>query len=307
MQYYNSYTDSYGFVHSIDMVYCEYMSFFSPGPLLEKLQAFHSDFPDVEYAEFLNRPCHSKYSYYLDAVRFDGVFIEFGKYNNYDKVSGTFDLIPMFQIRFNPNKYMHLDWFRALLLLVLDCGSSGSLRNYDYAIDIPVALSAVQLFDCRREKGLYKGTRYYGQSGRHGYVKVYDKYKDLFRKGEVVNAPLTRVEQTIFSSQPLHLEPIYVMDQKLLDDFSDLKETERAIVEMYSILAANHISYDLTLGRKMHNKLRPYLFGGYRKVEYADILELLLANIHKILKVDLIYVDENGFFQVDENDPLPFD
>lgn len=307
MDYYNSYTDPMGFVHSIDMVYAEYMTWCSVPVLLGKLRAFHEQFSAVEYVEYLDRPYHSKWSYYLDAVKFDGVYIEFGKYNNYDKVSGTFDLINMFQIRFNPNKYMSLDWFQALLLILIDVGSSGRLRKYDYAIDIRAPMAAVQLFNCRREPGLYKGTRYYGQAGRHGYTKVYDKYKDLFRQGIVVDAPLTRVEQTIFTNHTLALEEIWVMDDKLRENYGDLKDTEISIIEMYSMLKVCGIAYDLKLGRKMQAKLQPYLYGGYKKVEYSDILELLLANIRKYMHVDLIVKDENGFLLMEDDEDLPFD
>ncbi len=307
MDYYFPYKDSDGFVHSIDMVYCEYFSFVSPEVLLSRLQEFHSEFPDLEYAEFLERPFHSKYSFYRSAVRFEGVFIEFGKYKHYDRESKTFSLLPMFQVRFNPNKYMSLDWFQALLLMLLDYGSSGVLRKYDYAIDLDVPLDAIQLFDCRREKGLYKGTRYYGQSGRHGYIKMYDKFKDLFRQGVLVSSPLVRVEQTIISNQPVHLEPIYVMDKKLLDDYSELKDTDRAIVEMYSILVANNISYDLSLGRGKHEKLQPYLYGGYKVVKYADILDMLLKNIRDKLQLDQIVVDEQGFITLADDEYNPFE
>lgn len=307
MQYYFPYTDADGFVHSIDMVYCEYFSFCSPDVLLGKLQEFQNGHPNLEYLEMLSRPFHSKYHYYRDAVRFDGVFIEFGKYNNYDKVSKSFDLLNMFQVRFNPNKYMNLDWFQELLVLLLDCGSSGTLRKYDYAVDLPVPLDAVQLFDCRREKGLYKGTRYFGQAGRHGYIKVYDKFKDLFSKGEVIDAPLTRVEQTFLGNQEVHLENIYVLDRLICDDFSNLKDTDRAIVEMYAMLKANGLKYDLSLGRVKTLKLQRYLSGGYKMVEYSDILSLLLKNIRKVLHVDELSVDADGFMVCELEEELPFD
>lgn len=307
MDYYFPYTDSDGFVHSIDMVYCEYFSFCSPEVLLSRLQEFHLGYPDLEYAEFLERPFHSKYSFYRSAVRLEGVFVEFGKYTDYDREKKIFRLLPMFQIRFNPNKYMALDWFRALLLILLDLGSSGVLRKYDYAIDLNVPQDAVQLFDCRREKGLFKGTRYFGQAGRHGYIKIYDKFKDLFRQGMLVEAPLTRVEQTFLSGQAVHLEPIYVMDRKLLEDFSGLKDTDRAIIEMYSILMANGISYELSLGRGKSEKLRPYLYGGYKLVQYGDILDMLLKNIRQKLQLDQIIVDEAGFMTLADDEPIPFE
>lgn len=306
MKYYNPYTDNMGCVHSIDMVYCEYFCFYSPEIMVDKFREFNTSHPDLEYTEMLDRACHSKYSYYKDAVRFSGVFIEFGRYNNYDKATKTFDLLPMLQIRFNPNKYMDYDWFSDLLSLISSCCNSGRLRKYDYAIDLPVPMNAVQLFDCRREPGLFKGTRYYGQQGRHGYIKIYDKYKDMFRQGIVVDVPLTRVEQTLFNGQPLRLEKIYIMDNNLITDYSSLKDTERAIVEMYSMLMANNLHYDLNLGRKMSVKLKPYLYGGYKLIDYSNILDLLLSNLCKVLHADMLVTDSDGFISIDSEDELLF-
>lgn len=60
----------------------------------------------VLLTEYLDQKPQTHYEYYLDNINFGGTYIRLGRYKNYDKMSKTFDML-MFQIRVNPNKYMH--------------------------------------------------------------------------------------------------------------------------------------------------------------------------------------------------------
>ena len=311
MKYYNSVIDKQDYIHSIDMVYVEYFSYCSPKVIVETVQGIHEKYPMLKYQEHLGRTPHSKYDYYLDGIAIGGVYISAGKYTNYDKVTKTFDILPMFEIRVNPNKYLDEDWFQELLSRLLENASSGILRKYDYALDIPKEIKCVKVFDTRKELGIYKGTYYYGQTGRHGYLKIYDKQKDMKRQNEEIGV-LTRVEHTIMGAKNPSLENVYVLDnENVKEDFGKLKDTDKAIVEMYLQLKALGYDYDLKLGRKKKDKLLPYIQGEYKLVEYGDILEKLVENIKKVFKVSdfSMETDENGFLQVPPNmlEELPFD
>ena len=311
MKYYNSVIDKQDYIHSIDMVYVEYFSYCSPKVIVETVQGIHEKYPMLKYQEHLGRTPHSKYDYYLDGIAIGGVYISAGKYTNYDKVTKTFDILPMFEIRVNPNKYFDEDWFQELLSRLLENASSGILRKYDYALDIPKEIKCVKVFDTRKELGIYKGTYYYGQTGRHGYLKIYDKQKDMKRQNEEIGV-LTRVEHTIMGAKNPSLENVYVLDnENVKEDFGKLKDTDKAIVEMYLQLKALGYDYDLKLGRKKKDKLLPYIQGEYKLVEYGDILEKLVENIKKVFKVSdfSMETDENGFLQVPPNmlEELPFD
>lgn len=311
MQYYNSFTDDMGYIHSIDMIYVEYFSYVNPKAIIDIVQGIHFKYPALSYQEHLGRSPHSKYDYYLDGIAIGGVYISAGKYHNYDKITNTFDILPMFELRVNPNKYFDEEWFQELLKELLKNASSGILRKYDYALDIPKDIKCVKVFDSKKEIGIYKGTYYYGQMGRHGYLKIYDKQKDMKRKKEEIGV-LTRVEHTIYPGKKLSLEHIYVLDSEVLKNDGKLNDTDTAIVEMYLQLKALGIDYDLKLGRVKKEKLRPYILGQYRLVDYGDILEKLVENIKLVFKAsDVntgIETDENGFIQVSPEQiaELPF-
>lgn len=306
MKYYNQKVSTQGFIHSIDMVYVQYFSRISPKGLLEEIRKLHEQFPSVRYEEHLDRPRHSKYDFFIDGVAFGGAYIDMGKYTDYDKNTKTFHLLPMFQLRVNPNKYMHEEWFKALLRTLLSYGSSGYLRKYDYAVDVPLTPDLVQVFKTRKEKGLYKGTRYFGQAGRHGYCKVYDKQADMKRQGEEIE-PLTRIEHTLFGGKEVSLEEVYILTEKTVkNDLTALKDTERAIVTMYRELKALGSDYELVLGRKMMEKLKDYITGNYVVLDYGAILDELLEHIKTVFDCTDIVPQDSDFLQVDDED-LPFD
>lgn len=313
MRYYNFITDEMGYIHSIDMVYIEYFSYCKPKDIVKIVQDIHAKYPLLKYQEHLDRVPHSKYDYYLDGIAIGGVYVSAGKYSNYDKMSGTFDILNMFELRVNPNKHFEEEWFQELLKKLLDNAIEGILRKYDYAVDIPKEMKCVKVLDSKKELGIYKGTYYYGQTGRHGYLKIYDKQKDMKRQKEEIGV-LTRVEHTIFTKNKPSLENVYILESEALKNDGKLNDTDTAIVEMYLQLKALGIEYDLKLGRVKKDKLRPYIQGKYSKLEYGDILEKLVENIKSVFKVNVsvheeMRLDSDGFIEVTEDmlAELPFD
>lgn len=308
MEYFYSFSDSFGCVHSIDMVYAEYFCVSSKG-IIEIVQRIHEKYPMLKYQEHLDRlPC-SKWDFYLDAISIGGVYVSAGKAVDYDAENKKFRTLNMYQIRVNPNKYMCEDWFSELLADLLEVSYDGWIRKYDYAIDIPKDMKSVQILDTKKEPGLYKGTRYYGQAGRHGYVKVYDKQKDMKRQGVDMDT-LTRVEHTLFTAKEPSLENIYILSNDRLEtDYASLKDTEKAIVEMYMQLQTLGFDYKLKLGRKMSKKLEPYLHGQYVKLDYGRYLPILLDYIKCAFKAheSRLEFDGDEFVQVGDLDDLPFD
>lgn len=305
INYYKPIVDGKGYVHSIDMVYIEYFSYAKPEVIIDLVRKLHEKYPALNYNEHLGRQPHSRFDYYLDGVALGGAYVHAGKYTNYDKVSKTFDILPMFELRVNPNKYFHEAWFQELLSVLLSNASSGMLRKYDYAVDIPTEPKHVKVLESKKEPGLYKGTRYYGQDGRHGYLKVYDKQKDMQRQ-KVDIPPLTRVEHTLFAKKEISLEKVYVLENACLKgDYSDLNDTERCIVEMYLELKALGSTYEPKLGRKMTHKLKEYISGQYALLDYGNILDLLLENIRVVFRATDILTDDEGFMQVSDED-IPF-
>lgn len=316
MLYFNPIVDAFGYTHTIDMIYIEYLIKGSWKEILGIVRGLHDKYPDLSYMEYLDRKPCSKYDFYLDAVAVGGVYVQLGKYTNYDAVTKTFDLLDMCQLRVNPNKHMHEDWFKELLNQLLLYNGGAFIRKYDYAIDLEEEQKNVQIFDTRKEKGLYKGTRYYGQRNRHGFTKVYNKANELKKNNIECPEVLTRIEYTLFGGMMPSLEKVSINVDETLDSSVTLKDTERAIVDMYRILQTQGINYDLKLGRKMAAKLRPFLQGKFRELDYGNYLEKLLEKMQDVFCAYLdelpvpstaLPVDVDGFVNCDGMEELPFD
>lgn len=328
LKYYNPIVDTYGYTHSIDMVYVEYLLMCDWKYMLDMVRETHGKYPEVSYHEYLDRSPCSKYDFYLNAVAIGGVYFQFGKYRALFTDTGdkfvykakSYELLNMCQLRVNPNKHMHEGWFRGLLDKLLYQNGGGYVRKYDYAIDLQVAQKDVQIFDSRKEKGLYKGTRYYGQAGRHGYVKIYNKAKELQKLGVDCPDTLTRVEYTLFNNVMPSLEKVSVCYDDELNNSVVLNDTDRAIVDMYRILVTQGIQYDLNLSRRKEAKLRPFLQGKFRELDYGSCLEHLLDHVKDVFCAHLeelpdvglnvsspLPTDADGFVCVDGMEGLPFD
>ena len=90
----------------------------------------------------------------------------------------------------------------------------------------------------------------------------------------------------------------------------------RAIIDMYRLLQEYGIRYDLKLGRDKSTKLRPFLQGTFRTLEYEDYLEKLLEKMQDVFCAYLdelpvpstaLPVDDDGFVSCDGMEELPFD
>ncbi|EOJ4528197.1 hypothetical protein ACKKL3_004419, partial [Shigella flexneri] len=104
----------------------------------------------------------------------------------------------MMRFKINPNKHIGSPAVQVVLDFIREWCTDGYLVRWDYAIDVPVKIADVMVIGSRKEKGLYKGTRYYGQRHKHGYLKVYDKQRE-----QGLDDVLTRIEYTFEAGLPL--------------------------------------------------------------------------------------------------------
>lgn len=97
-------------------------------------------------------------------------------------------------IEFNPNKVAKDARFWALLDKIAPEVAHASLKRFDLALDVRVPRNAVRM---EKDKRMYKSvisngiTEYLGVKNTAGYVKVYDKAKEMGGEGD-----LTRIELT---------------------------------------------------------------------------------------------------------------
>ena len=184
MEYFFKKIDSNGFIHSIDNVvltyYVESIGLKSIDTLIGCIHLLRDKYKDsVNYYEKLNVTACSKYSFYQNIIHLDdGIFLMIGHYGDYDKEKKEMYIFPLMQLEINPNKHFGKEIFNDLMDIINDSCYDCSLKRYDYAIDVPYNTDDVIVFNSRKEKGLYKGTRYFGQRNRNGYCRIYDKAKE---------------------------------------------------------------------------------------------------------------------------------
>lgn len=300
--YYFSIYDKYNYCHSIDNCVLNYYLYISVESAIEILHNLGSC--RNTYWERLNCSSCAKWSFYQNHIHFDdGMYIKVGHYTEYDKTKKKFHLLPMLCLEVNPNKHYEKESFKEILSFLKEYCNSGTLIRYDYAIDIPLDISKVKIFNTRKEKGLYKGTFYFGQRNSHGFCKIYDKGKE---RG--LDSSLTRIEHTLVFNKKLSLEKFCVLDSSFVCDYSDLKSLMKCVVAMsYKIRALGGCPDDelQLLDRNTRYKLKEYLYGNYVEYEYdLSILDSLLKKIKELFYIDDVMVDENGFLQYCGDSPF---
>lgn len=216
-------------------------------------------------------------------------------------------LLPMFSLEVNPNKHYEKESYKEILEFIKMHCNSGDLVRVDYAIDIPLALDDIQVFKTRKEKGLYKGTRYFGQRNQNGFCKIYDKGKEI---GEERN--LTRVEHTLVLSKKLSLEKFCYKDNSINDKELEslsgvLQSLVMACLEIKSLGGDYRKCLD-KIHRETRYKIEPFLSGGYSEYVYdTSILEKLLKRIKEEFFIeDDFYEDEDGFLHFIGECPFDF-
>lgn len=321
MDYYFSQKDPSGYIHSIDNLimtyYVENLGTKCLLDIISKLQEIHSKYSDLVYWEkFDINPCR-KYSFYQHAVHMDdGIYILLGHYVDYDREEKKATVFPMLRLELNPNKHAKKTVLKDVMALINKICYDGVLTKYDYAVDIPLPPDYVAVFGSNKEKGLFKGTRYFGQRNKNGYCRIYDKQEE-----QGLDYPLTRVEHTVSTTKTtkkLSLEKVYIKSES--EELEKLSKTDAVIVELCTTLKANNIDFEDILNkldRRKKKTIMSHLQGnGYKPLEYdKKIHDELLQQVYKEFGVkevveeqEELKTDESGFIDMENNNfEVPFD
>lgn len=316
MDYFYSIKDDNGYIHSIDnciVIYSLYSSTYIK-LFMDYLHVLRDKYNlDSEYWERLNCAACSHWSWFTNHVHLcNGVYLSIGKYNALN-VKDDKLIVPVVKLEINLNKHHDKPCYIELNKWLIDNSGEITLNKYDYAIDIPANIKDVKVFGSNKERGLYKGTRYYGQRNKNGYCKIYDKQKE-----QNLEYSLTRVEHTISPDnnkyKNLSLENVYIKSNNKDIEIS-MNDTDKCIISMIKSLEVygeNTEQYIDMLGRKKKARILTLLNGyKYEKLIYnKDILTDLLQHIKDLIQFQEIktktFVDKNGFMQIDDVS-LPFD
>ena len=320
MKYFLSEVDEFGYTHSIDNLVIVY----DINPLYQNdyldimIDSIHnlrdSYKGSLNYWERLNVNACSKYSWYCNHIHLDdGIYLSLGHYRDGLKEKATYVIFPLLKLEINPNKHYEKLVFKDLQKIINRFCLSGMLKKYDYAIDIPCGISDVQIFNTRKEPGLYKGTRYYGQRSRDGYVKIYDKTKE-----SGLDVPLTRVEHTfdmVKHSKDKSFTSFHVLQPDLQFSYEDISKTDFVIVSLCNLLKANNIDFMNVLrglDKRKKKKVIEYLNGGYKEITFNQAIhDRLISQVMDKFNVVSPEEEEKAsgdeFVKLEEDVVLPWD
>lgn len=318
MKYFISGTDKNGYYYTIDNLILEYTLKHPNEDIIGFLHDLIEKYPDIkqnEYYEHLNKPYSSHWQYFNNKVHLCiGCTIWFGKWtvNN----EGAKTCFPVLRVEFNPNKHMEKPIILDLFAWIYQIYGDAILRKYDFAIDIKCKKEDVQIIGSRKEKGLYKGSRYYGQRNKDGYCKIYDKKVE-----SDLDYDLTRVEHTFVHNkkgdhkkQGVSFENIFI---KQVSENVKLKSpTSQALYEMCLLFKANNIDFDNILDildkRKKKEIIEALQGGAYKKLEVDfNLHDKLIDQVYDVFHINKLHKplveDENGFVVCPDDLDLPFE
>lgn len=316
MEYFTKQIDKYGFTHSIDNLLIEYITIggnVAMEKILKNVIALHDKYEVFDYYENLNlKPC-SKFQFAQHRVHLDvGINLLFGTYINYAKPSESLlTVYPTVKLEINPNKHINKPIVKELVKMLIEYSGDVNLVKYDYAIDIPLKPCEVYNIGSRKEKGLYKGTRYFGQRNKNGYCKIYDKQLE---RG--LDEPLTRVEHTIScskgSTKSISFEPIYFKKKCFDQTEKKITPSDKVILELAQACIVNGIDVDDILDkldkRKRKDIKEQLVNGSFEHLEFDQaILDKLLAKVFEYFAIKQLKIEAEEFQPVPEDEPLPFD
>lgn len=310
--YKNEQTDTHGFIHSIDNIVVDY--YLTCSYKTATILLF-----DVLNSYGFNKETNAKldvlpsfrYEYYRNLIWFEGITFSLGKYSKYDKVTGTWFELDVMRFKVNPNKHDGTPLMDSVVQYIRDNCKDGYLVRYDYAIDIKCSLTDVVVLGSRKEKGLYKGTRYLGQRHKHGYCKIYDKQLE-----QHLDTELTRIEYTFCSDNIPVFDDILirapVSSQNGREPLSQQARLYLDMLQEIDALGGNTESYMQRINYRTRKKIEPYLYTGIRLQVDSYILDYLLKFIFDRFIIspadrEVNHGDEDFITDFETDLPLPFD
>lgn len=250
--------------HSIDNLVVEYVvkSFRTETVLDELSKIFADTIPGWEREKNCkeNLPACTKYQFFRSAIWGGGYSIQYGHYQDFDKLTREWSEYPLLRVKFNPNKWMNSPVFARLIAWLDAWCDNGVIVKFDYAVDVPCRIRDIEVHS-RKEAGLYKGTRYYGQRNKHGRLKIYDKKAE-----SELEQDTARVEWTFCFGKSIVFDDVVWMTNgpAPLPDVTELGSQSYALARM--ILTIRSLGGDprealSLLNYRTQKKLEPYTIG----------------------------------------------
>ncbi len=172
-------------------------------------------------------------------------------------------------IEFNPNKVMPSKTFDFLFEFIRFNSKHLDLVRFDLSCDIPIRREYLRLVKDNRKFNLlvnsisnYDFSEYLGFRNTNGFIKLYNKTIE-----SSLDYFCTRLEITLENfnySNYLKVSPKIFMPKNInIFEFQKLKNTEIVILNYLVNDTLNCVVNFKMLGRKMQEKLKPYVFEDY--------------------------------------------
>ena len=215
------------------------------------------------------------------------------------------------QFKINPNKRHDSDLFKMLMDMVKEVSYEGYIDCIDYAIDVACNINDVVVLRSRKEYGEYKGTRYYGQRGQNGMVRIYNK---MIEAG--LDYELTRIETRWKTSKKFSSVDFGIVNRGIKQSEQKLSVSTGLMLEMLQelkLLGSDNI--DKYLNRMVfqtRKQIIEQVHGDLVKYEYYLVyLNKLLDDIKELYNCEVPEVPEldfsDEFMFVDTDEKLPWE
>lgn len=160
----------------------------------------------------------SEYHYRLNIGKGAGAITVSYKHNSAKSVDDKYTM----RLEFNPQKSgeMHVEFFK--IYNSLFSHHPKTVKQFDVAFDVPLNINSIFAYSFTgRDKSYFKNTLYFGCSGKHGRLKIYDKKKELEEQQGVVKAVehLTRVEYTVKLTDALTVQVLSKLELQLNEEY----------------------------------------------------------------------------------------
>lgn len=285
IRYFKQYIDDKKFVHSIDNVICIYDLRVSYNTVLERIKSIVDVVKPSKYFEKLNNlPC-TKYQFWVHTLNIDSCYICLGRHNEkgteVDTGKKAWYQLDKMRIEINPNKWHDTNLFKMLMDMVLEVAYEGYIDCVDYAIDVPFNLNDIVVLKSRKEYGEYKGTKYYGQRGKNGMVRIYNKMIE-----SNLNYELTRIETRWKTKDKFSSVDFGLIHRNVASD-SKLSLSTGLIVEMLQelkMLGSDNVDKYLSrMNYKTRKQIVEYMNGDLIKYQYDMVyLNQLMDDIRDL-------------------------
>lgn len=295
--YYLTRIDENEYVHSIDMIYLEGLG---DAPDFKTLcSKYHIPFdsgPSARKNKYI-----SIYAYFnFDIVALDLCeLIGYGQNQSYfDENSDAWvskgrklENAPYWRLRFNPNKLCTKPYFEEFKKIIVDWSKNNpnllSLKKFDYAIDVDIPIHLLSV-TTRKTSGRVGTTLYFGKAGRHGYLKIYDKTKELKEQQHItIDGIHTRLEYTFIADNEFTFDDISYIDITATTD-AKLDDTDLFLLRTFVKEREVNPDFELSkhVGRKTWAKLKNHIASKVT-IPKSDLLVRLIYDYCEMFQCDL--------------------